>query len=523
MKESVLLRGRKLLLADDSLAIQKVIELTFEDEGMEVVSVGDGRQAVEKLEEVRPDIVLADVFMPVPNGYQVCEWIKRDERFRHIPVILLVGSFEPFNEAEARRVGADDYLTKPFQSIRQMVSKVGALLSGNKNEEAATQELPARSEQTKSETQARMSDLELATADTAPLPQHMRHETQEGSDAPAKGSFADLQLDDEMIEETPASEFGSAGQKAAGSHPRPTEPFSTRDLAEVSFTSTGTHSGQQLASGGANVLMDETNETGGVFAQSSAPARNTNRAASGDDALLDLDDIEMPRASAMTEADDFILDLQDAAEMQPQTAPPVEASPASFDSAQPMGGQNEAAIDAELLEEMSGSAPQAAEFAEAQIVGSEQSAEFDLIEEPQRSTAGEFHFHQQGAPPLAAETTPEMQPAAEASQEQTFDDLPTASQIAPTEQLPGIFRRDEEKPSQPETAAATEAASASETPSREHGQIGLAQLSPEAIDAIARRVVEQLSTKVVEQIAWEVVPPLAELLIKRRLEEEGKQ
>jgi CheY-like chemotaxis protein len=63
------------------------------------------------LEEVAPDIVLADIFMPGLNGYEVCEHIKRNERFRHIPVMLLVGSFEPFDEAEARRVGADDYLT----------------------------------------------------------------------------------------------------------------------------------------------------------------------------------------------------------------------------------------------------------------------------------------------------------------------------------------------------------------------------------------------------------------------------
>ena len=122
--------GRKLLLADDSATIQKVVDLTFSDEGLEVITVSDGQQALEKLEEVMPDIVLADVFMPGLNGYQVCEHIKRTERFRHIPVMLLVGSFEPFDEAEARRVGADDYLTKPFQSIRTLIAKVGNLLSG---------------------------------------------------------------------------------------------------------------------------------------------------------------------------------------------------------------------------------------------------------------------------------------------------------------------------------------------------------------------------------------------------------
>ncbi len=132
---------RKLLLADDSITIQKVVELTFTDEGFVVTTVGDGEQALQKLAEEMPDIVLADVFMPGKSGYEVCERIKRDKRFQHIPVMLLVGSFEPYNEAEARRVGADDVLTKPFQSIRQLVNKVGALLGGgdSKHDAAETQ------------------------------------------------------------------------------------------------------------------------------------------------------------------------------------------------------------------------------------------------------------------------------------------------------------------------------------------------------------------------------------------------
>src|SRR5437870_2370774 len=125
-----MLAGRKLLLADDSLAIQKVIDLTFSDEGMEVTAVGDTQQALEAIDRIAPDLVLADVFMPGGGGYQLCERIKQSERFARIPVILLVGSFEPFDEAEARRVGADDVVTKPFQSIRQLVSRVGSLLGG---------------------------------------------------------------------------------------------------------------------------------------------------------------------------------------------------------------------------------------------------------------------------------------------------------------------------------------------------------------------------------------------------------
>jgi CheY-like chemotaxis protein len=119
---------RKLLLADDSVTIQKVVNLTFADEGIEVITVGDGDSAMQKFVEDKPDLVMADVNMPGLDGYRICEIIKQDDETKQIPVILLVGSFEPFDEDEARRVGADDYLTKPFQSIRQLINKVSDLL-----------------------------------------------------------------------------------------------------------------------------------------------------------------------------------------------------------------------------------------------------------------------------------------------------------------------------------------------------------------------------------------------------------
>ncbi|HEX7721014.1 MAG TPA: response regulator [Pyrinomonadaceae bacterium] len=126
-----MIAGRKLLLADDSAAVQKVIELTFADEGMEVVSVGDGLLALAELEHVTPDVILADAFMPGLNGYELCRSIKDDKRFAQIPVMLLVSSFAPFDEAAAQRAGADDIMTKPFQSIRQLVNRVGSLLAAN--------------------------------------------------------------------------------------------------------------------------------------------------------------------------------------------------------------------------------------------------------------------------------------------------------------------------------------------------------------------------------------------------------
>jgi CheY-like chemotaxis protein len=119
--------GKKILLADDSITIQKVIELTFSDEDFEVVTVGNGRLAMERIPEVRPDVVLCDVIMPEKDGYEVCEFIKKSPQFGNIPVLLLTGAFEPFDQERAARVGCDGFLAKPFEPDT-LIAKVKDLL-----------------------------------------------------------------------------------------------------------------------------------------------------------------------------------------------------------------------------------------------------------------------------------------------------------------------------------------------------------------------------------------------------------
>jgi CheY-like chemotaxis protein len=121
-------RKRKLLVADDSATIQKVIELVFTDENFDVTAVSDGAEALVKVEKERPDIVLADVVMPGPSGYKICAYIKSSSHLKHIPVVLLVGVSESLDEAEAKRVGADKVLTKPFSSVRELIQTVKNLL-----------------------------------------------------------------------------------------------------------------------------------------------------------------------------------------------------------------------------------------------------------------------------------------------------------------------------------------------------------------------------------------------------------
>jgi CheY-like chemotaxis protein len=121
----------KLLLADDSVTIQRVIELTFADEDVHVQSVGDGKKAIASIQSDRPDIVLADVGMPERDGYEVAEFIKSNPQLANIPVLLLTGAFEPIDETRARAVGCDGVLVKPFEP-QMVINRVKDLLAGRR-------------------------------------------------------------------------------------------------------------------------------------------------------------------------------------------------------------------------------------------------------------------------------------------------------------------------------------------------------------------------------------------------------
>ncbi|HYL06612.1 MAG TPA: response regulator, partial [Thermoanaerobaculia bacterium] len=117
--------SRRILLADDSVTIQKVIELTFMDDDYEVRAVGNGDEALAMLTALTVDFVIADVHMPGASGYEVC---RRSKQLRpEVPVLLLVGTFEPFDEAQARECGANSYLKKPFDS-QELLGRVHELL-----------------------------------------------------------------------------------------------------------------------------------------------------------------------------------------------------------------------------------------------------------------------------------------------------------------------------------------------------------------------------------------------------------
>lgn len=118
----------KLLLSDDSITMQKLVELILAEEGFEIMSTNNGEEALSAISSFKPDIILADVEMPKINGYQLCEKVKQDPSSSEVPVILLAGAFEQFDEELAKKVGADDFIIKPFES-QELIGKVHAALA----------------------------------------------------------------------------------------------------------------------------------------------------------------------------------------------------------------------------------------------------------------------------------------------------------------------------------------------------------------------------------------------------------
>ena len=120
--------AKRILLADDSLTIHRVVELTFAEEDFELYTAKNGQEALAKTKEVNPDLIITDVNMPEMDGYDLCREVKEDPALSHIPVILLKGTFEPFDVEKAKSVRYDAIISKPFQSSK-FVAKVKEVLS----------------------------------------------------------------------------------------------------------------------------------------------------------------------------------------------------------------------------------------------------------------------------------------------------------------------------------------------------------------------------------------------------------
>jgi len=127
----------RILLVDDSPHAQRMGERILSDEGYEVVTVSNADSALIRLDDVDPDVVLADTVMPGRTGYEICQYLKMSPRHRYVRVILTAGVLEAFDEERARQVSADGTLKKPFEASA-LVSAVKPLAEAAAKERASS-------------------------------------------------------------------------------------------------------------------------------------------------------------------------------------------------------------------------------------------------------------------------------------------------------------------------------------------------------------------------------------------------
>jgi CheY-like chemotaxis protein len=468
---------KTLLLADDSPTIQKVINLTFADEGIDVIAVSDGNAAIQQLRELKPDLVMADVHMPGLNGYQICERIRQNAELSKVPVILLVGSFEPFDEEEAKRVGADDFLMKPFQSIRQLVSRVAALL----------EPVPADAEGAAPESGVNMAasltpeDVfhdpwpEQPIAET--LPETPTQEiTEELSETPTQEITEELSETptQEITEGDDLSDFDSEfDQKfpdaaSLSSQYVDTAKFEPRDETAAGFA--GTAAPENTPENAPEDAPEDTAETQPLpeeFLSDAAPAQAPER-------MLDVEEEEQP--PVFSSEGSSILDLGSLAA---SVNVPEEDTMLEIGSGEPA-----AMNDPSPLSE---TAPAAGEMQEAAGLQTYNFREPDAFDDD-----GDIQESFYGLPGAGAEK--ERAVNFQAPAERVLDAEP--SNIS-EDQADGF-------------SAVGEVSSAPR------------QISPESIEAIAQRVFEKLSEKVVRELAREVVPEMKDLISKELARENNE-
>jgi len=502
--------AKRILLADDSITIQKVVELTFSDGDYEVTAVNNGAKAIQKLSEMRPDIILSDIIMPEKNGYEVCEFVKSHPEYRNIPVVLLTGTFEPFDPDRADKAGCDAVVTKPFES-QSLIHKVEELIDASKS-----------------------------AAPTAPQPAVEPEPESFGTESP----FAP---EPEAPPPAAAEPFGHGGDIFGAA---PAAPEAT---SEMPFDNAPSFGGETRAF--PRMSFDELQRMAGEPEAATPPPPAPAEPSPWDEPATGGETRAFPRMSFDE------LQRMPTEPAAPPPAPPAEQSP--WDEA-PMTGGETRAFPAMSFDELQNQQPAAEPFGEPEpppapaaeaspwdespMTGGETRAfprmSFDELQQmaSQPAAAPEPEPEPEATPEPAMETSPwdEPAPAAPAwspaepetseapaesfateaaspfadslaDQETPFE--PEVTPPLPSEEPawspsePAAFAEAEPTPVNPQITDAVTAAEVS-TPG---------DLTDDQIDRIARRVVQLMSEQVVRNIAWEVIPDMAEMVVKERI------
>ena len=474
--------NKKLLLADDSVTIQKVMQITFAHEDYELTITGNGDEAFQKALEVQPDLVLADVYMPGKNGYELCAALKQDPACQGIPVLLLAGSFEPFDEEKARAAGADGWLEKPFES-QTLLDKVAELLAA-----------------------APTAPQEVAASTAEPVVPEAALEVSEDVEEDHFGTISfdeEVPVADQQNVEI-ADDWGDFDEVSEVESPSAENVVESADfkapeeiMSEDDFSFEDEPLDESLVAGDEETFVFEDEP---VEEEPPTAAVSPDVFAEDDEEILALDDE----------------DILGSEDLEPLAEEPTLRAWSREDFAM------EEALDDDALFEPAMEVPSVAEETAPptpEPAPSIMEEATPLVEET-TSFVEEIAAFDEESTPFVGETSPAAQESAPAGDEGV---VPFTEEIASFDEAAPAFT---EEASDLEHAAFVEPeVEAIQEPPQFEAETFVEErvdrLSDAEIEVIverlAGRVIERLANGILERVAWEVVPDLAEALIKEEI------
>lgn len=510
--------GNKVLLADKSITIQKIVELTFSDDQYEIHCVNDGQAALEAIPQVRPDIILADISLPVKSGYELCETLRKDPAFAEFartPVILLAGIYETMDEERARaveervrEVGASDLLSKPFDP-QLLTTKVKELMANS---------APAYVDDSVSRTQDIFAEtMEPDTTLTAP-PSEMEQEpdTEKTMMLPGPPAFSSNVFAEAPPFEPSDVDLQQPTVKLDSATPM-TEPiFEEAELQSLpDVPETAEEAAPSIDFNDSSFIPREEPEFSFEGSEETLVSRDALFATQAEEPAFqpaeDQSTIPQPPVIAPEVDEPF----GDVFEAPPEASAWSGASTSEEDS--PFGVPEPPPVPVQEVEEPA-PVPMAKD---AETTGPlrippelqwSEPAETSTVEEPKEEME-ELEQESEMTPVFGEDTwSRERSLAGERTAEELFESEPSQDTVPAVEEAVELH---------PDLSEGVSADSVlTEKPSVSPAEVSTSQpeISEELINRIADRVVGKLSERIVSEIVWQVVPDLAEKMIRRELE-----